>query len=275
MKNSGIVLATGSGNLLYHSFMSDHTHKLLGVDNSRLMGIAREHTNLYFANHDEIYRLNYREKIFDKIFKANETKYFHHIKVKDKTIFITSTATNSILTYDLISQDITNINIKPGENNHINSIFIQDDLYYITLNKAKSGVTGYSSIVVLDSNYKVVDEFQHGWQSHGFCILNGISYSLCGYWEEQKDLDQPKYACILVDGEVEYIFEKGEFFKDISLGVNHIYVCGGKVSERDKRVNSDGILYKFNYALKPQKKMVFKKSGDITGCLLDITDFTN
>lgn len=270
MKNNKILL-TSTNNLLSYNFNTGETTKLCTIPGSRLMGIASDNNNLYVANHGQIYRI---KNTIEKVFDFGNLK-FHHMKVRNNVILIMGTKTNSIYLCILKSGRYKKVKVGNG-NNHINCIFINNNHIYLTLNKSDED-SAYSSVVVYDGGFEEVDRFMYGWQSHGFCIIDNKKYTTCNYWSGQGRVKHPAHNGLMIDGEIKIKFREDEFFKDISVDNNYIYIVGSICKPRKERNKTDGIIYRIDRRDKNYNKerIVIKDSGDLSGCLLLNYDLTN
>lgn len=259
--------------VLYYDFKGRGIRKICSIEGSRLMGIARQEDTFYFANHFEI--LKYERGNIEKLFRLNPNPKCHHMILRDNKLIIVATMMNGLCIFDLDTKEVRFVKIAE-KYKHMNCIFEKDDKYYVTFNQSNIRENeDYSCVCVLDKNFKEIDRFEYGWQSHGFCIIDDIKYTTCNYWSGQKDKKHPLYGALMVDGEVIFKFDEDEFFKDISIDRNNIYVCGATAKPRELRKYTDGVIYRFNRDLKVQEKIVLRNSGDLSGCLLSGYDFTD
>ena len=191
-----IYLTTESGKLLKYEkglskILFDHPKKL------PLMGIQKIRNLLYFSSKNQLFCLNLRKnnikksKIFysKNFFQKEFMPDFHHFLIHKNKIYITSTRNNQIWVFDLkfnLQKKITikgpkfflPINFKRNYN-HINSIFLNNRIFYINLNQYKKQY-GSSGYVCLDKNFREIFRKEFAWTSHKFTIFNNDNFVICG-----------------------------------------------------------------------------------------------
>ncbi len=280
-KPSPIYLMSQSGSLYLYDWGEEHGCIEVFNVPPRGMGIARTNEDsMVVGNKDSIWLLGGEHK---KLSLNDERFSLHHIKPFGKKLLAACTGRDELL---VLSDDLTIEHVidlqsrlkgrtKEGFSDfyHANAACYRNGLIYIDLNHYYG--EDRSGVLVLDEQFKKVDEFQYGWETHGLTRIDSSLYALCG--NSWKDLDHPDRAGLFVDGELVFEHDPNEIFcKDFSIDEDYVYLVGGDVCRRQGRTEADSVLFLLDREdFQLIEKKVFDEKGDFAGCLLTRNDLTN
>jgi hypothetical protein len=277
-----LLITSASGHLYKFDPQTDRVYSIFKdiFSNGYLMGVARKDNDLFLSGNRKIYKFEMiGDKLTPKSFAEDlvASPEFHHIKVYDNKLFVTSTRANNVFVHEVSNLNlITDFGFEKNPYYHLNTIFRYDDNYYVNANQS-NGKFSMSSVIVFDNDFKEIDRFEYGWQTHGFSIIGGRKYALCGYSKihDDKEVSHPRVGGFMIDGELVIEFSPNFFFKDFSVSDKYIYIVGSGSAERESRQTAGGVLLIFDHELNNMRESIFPNVGEFKGCLLlDTKDYT-
>jgi hypothetical protein len=281
---------TGEKGVVYRWVDGELTEAWTQPQRETMMGLSRHEGCVYVAGKTMIHKMKPQgDKLAPMADSARLTKpdpMFHQLDVIDGCVYITATGTNGIVGFDLNLRLKTITFIKPplpkpveykGNYNHINNIFASGGRFYVNLNWYNARQRDRSGVAVLDSQLVEKTRFEHAWESHEFCIINGKYHCVCGSPGKVlgHEIHHPHKAGLMVGDELVFEHNPDEvFLKSFSFDGEHYYLVGGGVAEREGRKRVDGHVFVLDsdYGLVDHK--VYRESGQFLGILLDGVDFT-
>lgn len=191
-------------------------------------------------------------KILKKSNKINGQ--FHHMNIYGDRIYVSGTQTNSIYIFDKELKHIKTHKIPPPAKkkpvayktnyNHINTIIKYGGKFYINLNWFTSTQYGMSGVAVFDKQFKELERFQMGWESHDFQFIDEKPIVICATSKPNKNINHPKQSGIMLDGKLIWEHDSTESFcKGLTWDNKYYYLCGGAKADRKQRGFSKGIIY--------------------------------
>ena len=217
------------------------------------MGLISTKTHYFVNTPLFLYKVD-REtnKVVKKSQKFNAQ--FHHMNLYEGTIYASGTFNNKIY---LFNKELKHIDTKaiapPKKNqavayksnyNHINSVIRHDDKFYVNLNWFTQTQYGMSGVVVFNKDWKEIDRFEMGWESHDFQFYDGKPIVICATSNPDKKINHPKKSGIMLDGKLVWEHDSNEAFcKGLCWDDNYFYLCGGMKAKREDRRYSKGIIY--------------------------------
>lgn len=265
----------GGASLYLYDLNTGKLETVLSKAKESLMGLSYHGEELMAAAKSKIFRVKGTEVLSCHQFNARPD--FHRSEIYDGTYYITCTAINEVWT--MTPDDVLNFNrhaiapplpgkVKYKDNyNHLNSIFMHDDKFYVCLNWLTSEQYGPSGVAVLDESWKELDRFEYGWEAHSFRIIEGLRYVICGSSGLIKDVNHPYRAGLLVDGELAFEHPTDVFCKDFCVIGDYIYMVGGGVAHREARHKMRGVLYILDRNLHKVDEREFEGSGGFCGVI--------
>lgn len=153
--------------------------------------------------------------------------------------------------------------------NHVNYVDFHQGKFYVDLNWFTRRQYGPSGVAVYDENWRELERFKFGWESHGFKVKDGHKYALCGSSGAIKEINHPHKAGLMVDGKLVFEHDPSVLFaKDFCVSDDKIVIVGGAVEKRCSRKSSDGIIFILDRDFNLQTKRSFESTGGFKGVIL-------
>ena len=218
------------------------------------MGIYKEDEILYMAGNDNLFKFT-DGNLLHRTGHKTPRPDFHHMTLYNNKIYIAGTNTNTIWVFN--SKDLSHIKTiiipPPNKNkpigyksnyNHINGIINHQDHFYINLNWFDGKQYGHSGIIKTDLDFKEIERFKYGWESHDFKIVNDDMFVICGTSNSTKNINHPKKSGLLINGELVFEHHYNETFcKGLYVDSEIILIGGGTIEQRNKRKYNKAVIY--------------------------------
>lgn len=233
--------------------------------------------NIYINSPNFLFSLN--NKTYEII---NESKpssgEYHHMNIYDNKIYIAATRTNQIHIHNIKLELIGTINIKPPNPkkpvqykinyNHLNTVIKKDNKFYVNLNWFTSTQYGMSGVVVFDEDWKEIERFEMGWETHDLQFYNDDIIVICATSQPDKEINHPKRSGIMINKELVFEHDHRESFcKGLTWDDNYFYLCGGAKGVRAARMDLKGIMYIIDKkSLTLVEKITHPEMGNLKGC---------
>lgn len=202
---------------------------------------------------------------------------FHQMNMYHENLYLAVTGRNEVweLNQDLEILSCKIIQPHIEDFHHINNVFFDGNFFWVCLARYEKEL-GPGGFAKFDQDWVEVERQSLGWESHGFCIIEGKRYHLCSSSGAIKGpLFHPHRAGLMVDNEIVFEYDPNKYFcKDFSIDDSHIYIVGGEIKPRHERHESSGVVFVMNRKFENPKLYTIPKGGGICGCHLSDLDYT-
>ena len=216
------------------------------------MGLIIDKDYVFVNTPSFIYSLD--KKDFNVINKSNkQNAQYHHMNTYNGYIYVSATNLNEIHIYRKNLSFERAIKITPpnpkqnvsykGNYNHINTIIKRKNRFYVNLNWFNKQY-GMSGVAVFDNDWKKIDRFEFGWESHDLQFYDEELITICATSNPDKKINHPKKSGIMINNKLVFEHDPNESFcKALTWDKNYFYLCGGAKAKREDRLYSKGIIY--------------------------------
>lgn len=306
-KGTQILLTSEGGKLIRldtHSLQHDVLYDHRG--NDYLMGITWEDECLYFSGCTFLAAARIDAEEFKLIktctpFRANRGTYnrmmrflwtqldahsralpyskpdLHQMNRYGSTLYVTATSWNEIWLFDLSLRLKRRITIQPETRDyyHLNNVFCDGSHFYVCLNRY-DGRPGWGGYAKFDLEWNEIERKISGWELHAFSVIDGNIVQLCCFsWRSANLPNHPRTAGLMINGELVFEYDPQQYFcKDFSMDEEHVYIVGGRNTERHRRAEADGVLFILDRRYQLVETCVISGLGGLNGCRLRGTDYS-
>lgn len=264
-------LYIAGGSNLY--FYDGELRPILEQRGEAMMGLAWHGDTLFAGAKSKIYTVRDKQEV--ACTQYNRRPDFHKCEIYGDRLYMTCTAINQIWELGLDLTLLARHKIAPPNNskgpryrvnyNHLNNVIRHDGKFYVDLNWLTNTQFGPSGVAILDGDWKELNRFEYGWESHAFQFVNEDKYVICGSSDRIKPVNHPKQAGLMVEGELVFEHETDVFCKDMLVTEDRIYIVGGGVGGKATRGKRDGHLYILDRDFELLDEITFPNSGGFCG----------
>ena len=251
-----------------------------------MMGLVRRGDVLYVGGKNFIHAMKIEGRTLVEVYRSQNFQVsqpmFHQMDIVQDRLYVAATGTNEVYEFDLDLKLVEKHLVMPpqpdkpvvykGNYNHINNVFHYKDRFYVCCNWYTQHQHGLSGVVVFDEIWREQRRFNYGWETHGFCVLQGKKHCLFGSPAKKsgKSINHPHAAGLMVDGEPVFEHDPDECFcKALAFDGGYYYLAGGGLAERAERRFVDGYIFVLDSGYNELHKLVCVGSGQFLGVLVD------